>query len=203
MRAAAVVAVLVVSLFVPRAGAAQERNAFVEGFGGLRVSGAPTITPSFGGAVGVGLTPNIQAVGEIGRVGDVLPTTAGTLLALTPVDFRVSAFYGEGGVRFVTDPHAAVRGYVETLGGLARLNSEFGGIGSPTTDAFVNAGLRFLNTTDPIAAVGGGIILQSGPIVANVGYRFSRIFASDAFAGLLTGGNLDVNEVRFGVGVRF
>jgi len=44
--------------------------------------------------------------------------------------------------------------------------------------------------------------VQSGAFVANVGYRFTRIF-DNAEAGLLTGGNLDINELRFGVGFRF
>jgi hypothetical protein len=29
------------------------------------------------------------------------------------------------------------------------------------------------------------------------------VFAKNAFAALLTGGNLDINEARVGVGVRF
>jgi opacity protein-like surface antigen len=93
--------------------------------------------------------------------------------------------------------------YGETLAGVTRLSGSFGGIGSPRTVAIVNTALRFVDTTNPVGAVGAGIILQGGPFVVDVGYRFSRIFARDAFAGLLTGGNLDVNEARIGVGVRF
>lgn len=203
MRGALVITVLVASCAIARVGSAQDRNAFVEGFGGMRLSTVPAPVPSFGATVGGGLTPNIQAIGEFGRVGDVLPGVASSLLAFTPVDFHVSAFYGEGGVRFITDPRAPVRGYVDTLAGIARLNSSFGGIGSATDDALVNIGLRFLNTTDPVASVGGGVIFGGGPLMIDVGYRFRRIFANDAFAGLITGGNLDVNEVHIGVGIRF
>jgi hypothetical protein len=203
MRRAFICGVLLASSFLARAAGAQTHDGFVQGFGGLRVSSAPTTTPSFGGTVGVGLTPNLQAVGEVGRVGDVLPATAESLLSLSPVDFRVSALYGEGGIRLTSDAHSPVRVYGETLAGFTRLNAELGGIGSPTADLLLNIGLRFVNTTSPIAALGGGVILQGGPVMATVGYRFSRIFASDAFAGLLTGGDLDVNEVRFGVGFRF
>ncbi len=203
MRTVTAIVAVFVSLLVPRSGSAQDRHSFAEAFGGVRLSSAPTMTPTFGGEVGVALTPNIQAVGEVGRLGDVLPATADTLLAFTPVDFRVPAFYGEGGVRFTTDPHSAVGAYFETLAGVARLSAGFGGVGSPMTDMLVNTGLVVLTTTDPIAGVGGGIVFQGGSFVANAGYRFSRIFASNSFAALLTAGNLDVNEVRFGVGVRF
>jgi len=57
--------------------------------------------------------------------------------------------------------------------------------------------VRYANSTSPVLDV------QRGPFVATGGYRFSRIFANDAFAALLTGGNLDINEARVGVGVRF
>src|SRR5205807_4089549 len=136
-------------------------------------------------------------------MSDVLPSAIDTAIAFTPADFRVSSLYGMGGIRLITTPYGHVGAYVETLGGVARLSSRFGGVGSPTTDAIVNTALRFVDTTDPVAAVGAGATFQAGSFAAFVGYRFSRIFASDAFASLLTGGNLDVSEVRVGLGIRF
>jgi len=180
------------------------RLSFVEGFGGLRTTTLPALDGSLGGTIGVALTPNIQALGEVGRTNDVLPSTISTILAFAPGDVRVSALYGGGGVRFVTNPYGHLSGYGEALGGIARLNTTFGGVGSTTTDALINIGLRFLDTTDPMAGVGAGVIVQGGPMVMTFGYRFNRIFASDALSGLLaTGGNLDVNELRVGIGVRF
>jgi len=196
--------VLAALSLVPFTAAAQTRTSFVEGFGGLRTTTLPAVSGSLGGTVGVALTPNVQALGEIGRTNDVLPSTFSTILAFTPVDLRVSALYGEGGVRFVTNPFGHVSGYGEALGGVARLNTTFGGVGSDTTDALINIGLRFLDSTDPIASLGAGVVVQGGPVMMTIGYRFNRIFASDAMAGLLAGGgNLDVNEVRVGFGVRF
>lgn len=197
-----VLAFAVLSLFPMRV-SAQDHPSFVQGFGGLRMMSAPGIASSVGGSVGVGLTPNIQAIGEVGRLGNVLPSTINTVLAFTPVDFRVSALYGEGGIRLTTDSRRPASAYVEALAGMTRLSSTFGGVGSPATNALVNTALRFVNTTDRVAGFGSGVVLQRGPFVATGGYRFSRIFANDAFAALLTGGNLDVNEVRVGVGVRF
>jgi hypothetical protein len=203
MRPGCVSIVLIVVCLVPAGAAAQDGHAFVEGVGGLRLTSAPGTSGSVGGIIGASLAPNIQAIGEVGRTSDVLPSAIDTVIAFTPVDFRVSSFYGAGGVRLVTTPHGHVSAYAETLAGVTRLNSRLGGVGSPTTDAIVNTALRFVNTTDPLAAAGVGVIFQAGPLVANVGYRFTRIFASDALASLLTGGNLDVSEVRVGIGVRF
>lgn len=194
--------IVLVACLAATPAAAQDR-AFVQGIGGLRLSSAPGTAASVGGMVGGNLTPNMQAIGEVGRMSDVLPAAIGTTLAFTPATFHVSSLYGLGGIRLITPPLGHVRAYAETLGGVARLNNTFGGIGSPTEDAITNTALRFVNTTDPVAAVGTGVVFQAGSFVANVGYRFSRIFANDALSALVTGGNLDVSEVRVGIGVRF
>ena len=188
---------------VPTLAAAQDGRAFVEGVGGIRLTSAPGTAGSLGVIAGGALTPNIEAIGEVGRMSDVLPPDLATAIAFTPAVFRVSSFYGLGGIRLVTSPYGHVRAYGETLAGFTRLSSSFGGVGSPTTDAVTNTALRFLDTTDAVAAAGGGVSFQAGRLVTSVGYRFSRIFASDALSGLLTGGNLDVSEVRVSVGVRF
>ena len=198
-----ILVVLAALSLIPMHASAQDRPSFVEGFGGVRMSTAPGVASSLGGTIGVALTPGIQAIGEIGRHSNVTPATIATLLALTPVDFRVSALYGEGGVRFVSNPRGHLSGYAEALAGVTRLNATFGGVGSPRTDALVNIALRFFDTTEPLAGVGGGVIMQGGPLVATVGYRFNRIFANESLAGWLGGGRLDVNEVRVGIGVRF
>jgi hypothetical protein len=198
-----ILVVLAALALVPATGSAQTRSSFVGGFGGARVTGSPGVAGSLGGTFGIGLTPGIQAIGEVGRLSDVTPATIESLLALSPVDFRVSAFYGEGGVRFVTNPYGHVSAYGEALAGMSRLNASFGGVGSTRTDAFVNLALRYFDTTEPLAGVGGGVIVQGGPVVATVGYRFNRIFANDALAGFISGGQLDVSEVRVGFGVRF
>jgi len=196
--------VLAALALVPATASAQSRSSFIEGFGGLRTTTLPAVTGSLGGTFGVSLTPNIQAVGEVGRISDVLPSTISTISSFLPVDVHVAAIYGQGGVRLVSNPFGHLSGYGEALAGVTRLNTTVGGVGSATTDALIDIGLRFLDTTDPIAGVGAGVIIQGGPVVATIGYRFSRVFASDALAGLVaSGGYLDVNEVRVGFGFRF
>jgi hypothetical protein len=180
---------------------AQPSRGSVGGFGGLTINGA-TSQSSFGGSVGVDLMPNIQVVGEVGRISDVLPSTIDRLIALTPVDLRVSAFYGEGGVRFLTGARAPVRGYVETTAGFARLSTRFSGIEG--ADSYVNAGLAFFDRTSPMLGVGGGVIMQFGSVLVDAGYRYKRILGSGTLDRVLTGGdNINVNQVRVGVGFRF
>jgi hypothetical protein len=203
MRTGPVSCVLAAVCLVATTARAQDERAFVQGVGGIRMTSAPGIATSLGAMVGGSLTPNIQAVGEFGRLSDVLPPLLDTAISFTPADFQMSALYGVGGVRLTTSPGSHLRAYAETLAGIARLSSTLRGIGSPTTDAIINTALRFADTTDPLAAAGAGVIFESGPLVASVGYRFTRIFADNALAGLITGGNLDINEVRFGIGVRF
>jgi hypothetical protein len=181
---------------------AQDSHAFVQGVGGIRFTSAPGVAGSFGAMVGGSLTPNIDAVGEFGWMSDVMPPLLDTAVSFAYPDFQMSALYGVGGVRLLTSPAGHVRAYGETVGGIARLSSTLRGSDSPV-DTIVNTALTFVNTTEPVAAAGGGIIFQGGSVVANVGYRFTRIFAGDTLAGLLTGGNLDINEVRVGIGIRF
>jgi hypothetical protein len=188
---------------VPLSASAQDRPSFIEGFGGVRMTSAPGVATSLGGTFGVALTPGVQAIGEVGRQSDVMPSTIASIVALSPVDFRISSFYGEGGVRFVTNPRGHLSGYGEALAGVTRLSASYGELSNARLDALLDIGLRFFNTTEPIAGVGGGVIIQGGPLVATVGYRFNRIFADESLMRLISGGRFDVNEVRVGFGVRF
>jgi opacity protein-like surface antigen len=182
---------------------AQDRTGFVQGFGGLRLGTVATNDTVLGGMVGGQLTPNIEIIGEAGRLSNVLPNTAETLLAFSPIPFRLSAWYGEGGLRFITSNGSGIRPYVETSAGFARMQNSLGDVGSPLANGLTAVGLRFLDRTDPIATVGGGLQLGNGPVVADVGYRYRRIFASDLADAFFTGGRLDTNEVRVGIGFRF
>jgi Outer membrane protein beta-barrel domain len=192
---------LMLSCLASAAAWAQPSRGSVVGFGGLTINGA-TSQPSFGGAVGVDLMPNIQVVGEVGRISNVLPSTLNQLIALTPVDLKVSAFYGEGGVRLLTGAHAPVRGYVETTAGFARLSTRFSGIDG--VDSYVNTGLAFFDRTSPMLGVGGGVVMQFGSVLLDVGYRYKRIMGNGTLDRVLTGGdNINVNQLRLGVGFRF
>jgi hypothetical protein len=194
---AAALSVLPISAF------AQANQSFIQGFGGLRLATAPALTPTVGGTVGVGLTPHIQVIGEVGHIDDVLPSTIETLMTVSPVTIRRSALYGEGGVRLNTGPVGHLGLYGETLFGAARLNTSVSGLGSARTDAIANLALRFVNTTSRMGALGTGVILQGGPVVATLGYRYTRFFSDNVLDTLLSAGRSDINEARVSFGFRF
>jgi hypothetical protein len=185
-------------LILPPAALAQRSH--VEGFGGLTF-GDVTSSSIFGGNIAVPLSDSLQIIGEGGRMTDLMPSMAGTLLDFTPVDLRVSAWYGEGGVRFIA-PGGAVRPYVETTAGFARLGPVFEGAGS-RADAAINTALHFIRRNEPLLSAGGGVVLQGGPVFLDLGYRYKKIFAGDSLQSVLTGGDIGVNQLRIGAGVRF
>ena len=189
----------------PAAAMAQDGTASAIGFGGTSLNSFSTSASKvdFGFNVAKELTPNIQVVGEFGRIGNMLPSLSSGLLAFTPYDISVSAFYGEGGVRLLAAPDSGVSPYVEATAGIARLSPHVSGFGS-TPDTLLGVGLGFLRSTDPILGVGGGFMLRGGPVVADVGYRYKQVAGSDSLVSLLGAGqNLRAHQVRFGIGVRF
>jgi opacity protein-like surface antigen len=200
MRRFPIVAALAAAAFVvPSAARAQER-AQLGAFGGLTF-GNTTSASTFGGGIGAPLASNMQIVAEGGRLEDVMPSSIGTLLGFTPVDFRVSAWYGEAGVRFLASSHSALRPYAEATAGFARLRSGFSGAGR--ADPFVNTALRFFDRTEPLLGAGGGVMISGGPLTLDLGYRYKKILASDSLQSLVTGGSIDVSQARVGIGVRF
>ena len=196
---------LVAVCLAPAAASAQDRTASAVGFGGTSLKSFSTSASKvdFGFNVAKELTPNIQVIGEFGRIGNMLPSLASGILAFTPYDVSVSAFYGEGGLRLLAAPDSGVSPYVEATAGIARLSPHLSGFGS-TPDAILGAGLGFLRSTEPILGVGGGFMLRGGPVVADVGYRYKQVAGSDSLVNMLGAGqNLRAHQVRFGIGVRF
>jgi opacity protein-like surface antigen len=202
MRTTPLTAILFAALFVTSAASAQEPRASVSGFGGIGMGSFTTPNANFGGVIAGDLTPNIQLLGEVGRLGDILPSTTQTLFDLSPVSLDVSAFYAQGGVR-LTRASSAVRPYAEAAAGIAKLQPRVTGLEPGLTSAIVDTGLRFLNRTAPIASVGGGVTLHAGNFVADLGYRYHQVFSDSWMEALALGGRLSTNEVRVGVGVRF
>ena len=205
MRQLLMVSATLIVLTVPSAARAQDGNTSVQGFGGLTFGTSSVLGTStastFGGNIAAGLTPNIQIVGEVGRLSDIKPPLL-DLLDFTPFDLRVSAWYGEAGVRFIASPHSNVRPYAEATAGMARLNTGLSGFGG-RTDAVLDAGLGFLNRTEPLLGVGGGIVLQGGPIALDIGYRYKKIMATGVASALNARNDYQVNQVRIGLGIRF
>lgn len=190
---------------VPRSSSAQTS---LDGFGGLSLSQISSFNDStvpfdFGGRVGFEVAPGFQLVGEFGRLGNVLPEIVSLPLSFAPVSLRVSAFYGEGGVRLLAPTRSVIRPYVEGTAGVAHLQFGIGGLGA-TGDAIARAALNLVDTSDPVLGGGGGILIQSGPLNVDLGYRYKRILTEEGFGSLVSlGQNLQSHQVRFGIGVRF
>jgi hypothetical protein len=201
MRITSFAAILLATLLVTSTASAQEARASVQGFGGLGMGSFTTPNANFGGAITADLTPNVQVIGEAGRLSNILPSTTQTLFDLSPIGVSASAFYAQGGIR-LTSGSGVLRPYGEASGGIARLTPHVTGLdGLP--GALTNVGLAFLNRTAPIGTLGGGVTLHAGNFVADAGYRHHRVFSDSWMQALALGGNLSTNEVRFGVGVRF
>ena len=199
-----IIVLLVFVCALPAAASAQG-NSSVQGFGGLTFGtsdfGRSAMSANLGGAISTALTSNIEIVGEVGRMSDIKPPLY-ELLDLTPFDLRVSAWYGQGGVRLIASRTRAVRPYAEATAGVARLRAGVSGFGG-RTDSLINAALGFVNRTEPMLGLGGGVVLGAGPLAVDVGYRYKRILAGGVASALNAGEAYQVNEARIGVGVRF
>jgi hypothetical protein len=186
---------------LPAAAFAQGTSSIV-GFGGYSLNGFGSHSPSVGGTVTYRLIPELQIVGEVGRIGNVLPTMSDTVFSLTEIGIGVSAFYGEGGVRLVA-PTGALAPYAEATAGFARLDINSARLGVAGNLA-TSLALGLVGHTTPIASVGGGLLARGGPLVLDIGYRYKQLFADDVLQAILGFGQpLHAHEVRAGVGVRF
>ena len=182
-------------------GLAFAQNVHVQGFGGVTVRGLGT-APTVGGNIAVPLGSHVQVIGEGGVMDDIMSPTLASLLDFTPVDLRLRAYYGQGGVRILGSSDSVVRPYAEATAGFARLRTDFAGAGLQP-DAITNAALQFLDTTRPMLGVGTGVMIQGGPVVVDLGYRFNKISAGNAVQSALAGGDFGVHQFRFGLGFRF
>ena len=148
---------------------AQTRGGQVEGFGGMTV-GSTTDATTFGGSVAFPLGDNVQIIGEAGRMDDIKSGLLDVVDDLALFNVRLSAWYGEAGIRFIASPRSVVRPYVEATGGFARVTPGVSGAG--TIGAVTNTALNFLASNEPMFGAGGGLILQGGPVIVDVGYRY-------------------------------
>lgn len=178
-------------------------GATLGGFGGLSISNLEAQRPSLGGTVTIPLVPQLQIVGEVGRIGNVLPTRAGTIFSVAQTQLHASAFYGEGGIRLIAAPRSAVTPYGEATAGVARLDvgsDRFGTLGNAAT----SLALGLVGRTTPVASLGGGLLLRGGPVVFDLGYRYKQLFADPVLQDVLgLGEPLRAHELRAGIGVRF
>jgi opacity protein-like surface antigen len=188
------------ALLVASTASAQDRSQ-VGAFGGFTF-GSTTSATTFGGTVRAPLAGGMEIVGEAGRLEDVMPSTLGTLLDFTPVDVRLSAWYGEAGIRFTAPARSHVTPYAEATAGFARLQTGFSGVGR--VDPFVRTALRFLDRTEPMLGAGAGIAVTGGPLTLDLGYRYKKILAANSPQSLLVAGDdIGVSQLRIGIGFRF
>lgn len=189
-------------LLLASSAAAQTRGGHIEGFGGTTF-GTSASAPTFGASVAVPLGDNLQILGEAGRLTDIKASLLDTALDFTDLDVGMSAWYAEGGLRFIGSRHSTIRPYVQATAGVARLKPSVGLDG--WLGAVTNTGLSYLGQTEPLVGAGGGVIVQGGPLVVDLGYRYKRILSDGGLSSAFALGNdgFDVNQVRVGVGVRF
>jgi opacity protein-like surface antigen len=160
-----------------------------------------TAAPTFGGSVAVPLGRSVQIFGEGGKLADLTFMPIDALTDLTGVDVRVSAYYGQAGVRILMGSGRAVRPYGEVSAGVARLHTGVSGLGA--TGALIDTALGFTDRTEPILGLGAGLMVESGPMVIDLGYRYKHISGGDVVQQALTGGDLGISQFRLGLGVRF
>jgi hypothetical protein len=170
-------------------------------FGTSSILGTSTGAPALGGVFTTALTDNVHVVGEMGRLSDIQPSLY-DLLELTPAEFKLSAWYWEGGVRFVASPNHAVRPYAEATAGVARMRAGLTGFGD-RVDPFINSALVFLNRNEPLLGGGAGVLLEHGPLSVDIGYRYKKITAGGVASYINAGDAYQINEMRLGIGVRF
>ena len=175
----------------------------VTGFGGVSINGSESGAADLGGTLSFQLTPGVELLGEVGRVGNILPALSDTVFGVTNSGLRASAFYGEGGVRFRLAPHANISPYAEATAGLSRLSvtsTRFG----PLVNGAASAALTLLGRTGPVAGVGGGVLFGAGPVVIDLGYRYKQFFPGEPLETVLgLGQPLRSHHLRAGFGVRF
>lgn len=190
----------VISVAVPAASFAQNGGQ-IQGFAGLTLRDFnPSSTA--GGSVAVRVTDNVQIFAEGGRLSNITWAPLAELINISPIDARVSANYGEAGIRILMSRNRAVRPYAEASAGFARLNLGLKGLGD-RTDPIVNAALGLFDTTQPMYGAGAGVLVQGGPVLLDLGYRVHKIRAGNTVQRALTGGDLTVQQMRLGIGFRF
>jgi opacity protein-like surface antigen len=171
---------------------AQTERGFVRGFGGVTF-GTAEVSSVFGGGGGVNVGPNVQIVGEIGRIQDVLPSELQddldffiTVLSLElgvpiSVDVKAPAIYGLGGLRFNVPTAGRVRPFVEGQVGVANISfhvdAEVAGI-DISQEVEDEADLD--NESEVLLGLGGGLNLAlTDTLGIDLGYRYGRIFTDD------------------------
>jgi hypothetical protein len=189
---------VVVLLLMPHPARAQERG-FASGLGAVTFG---TVTGTdIAGRVGAAPSRHVMIFGELGRMTDALPKTdqqtitdnASALAAseggIATVLGHVPVVYGTGGVRINGTTRNRVTPFAEAAFGFAHVTNTLS-----VTVSGTDVSPQVLTTpltsrpsqTDPLMSLGGGVSFAAGTRTAiDIGYRYSRIFATDQ--GINTG----------------
>jgi hypothetical protein len=178
---------LAVISLIPATAFAQGRPWFVGGLGG--VTFGTVSSGAVGAQFGVQVRPNIFVIGEIGRIGNVTPSSIQDLVdeivAEAPdLDLEMSApaTYGFGGVRFVM-PRQPVSPFVEGGVGFGHISLKIDKaevFGIDLKDLFADEFGAEDSSTELLLTLGGGVHGRlSGSLGLDVGYRYIRIATDD------------------------
>jgi len=163
----------------------------LRGFGG--VSFMSETGGIFGAGLGVRLGPHLEAIGEVGRLTNILPRRiqreldqAARLMQPTygplSIDASAPAVYTFGGLRTTWTANTRVAFFVDGGGGVAHGTSAIEArAGSTDVSSSVRAALRIKHSeTRGLVTVGGGVVVPlTGRLGLDLGYRYMRIFTDD------------------------
>jgi opacity protein-like surface antigen len=152
------------------------------------------------GAVGAALSPTLLLIGEMGRMGDIVPETMRSgieesaqraeqiLSVVTGRPFEVSgeatmpATYGTAGLRYTIPRRAKSRPYVGAQIGFAKVSPTIRLLigGDDVTRNFLPAQDVPTARTRLVMGFGSGLSIEiAPPLRLDLGYRYSRLFVEE------------------------
>lgn len=169
---------------------------------------------SFGGELGITVTPSLQVFIEAGRVRDAATTDIGAAAqaiagsvaqSAANVSFKVKepVSFGLVGIRYLVPVSSRAQPYVMGGGGVARVTSDFSVAvgGADVTGNLSQYGVVLGSdlsgsVTKPMVGVGAGVAWPIWEyLVVDFQYRYGRVFTE--------GQATNINRAGVGVGVRF
>ena len=179
-------------LLVMASPALAQSAGFVRGFGGVSFFTEPGAL--VGATVGIRITDALAAIGDVGRMTNILPRSIQRDVDLiaqeigdffgapVTIDLEAPALYTFGGLRFSHALSSGLRVFAEGGAGIARGTSDITArVGSTDVSPQVTDLLQLKESaTEPLLALGGGLWMAlSDHLSADVGYRYFRIFTDD------------------------
>jgi opacity protein-like surface antigen len=164
----------------------------LRGFGG--VSFMSETGGTFGAGLGVRLGAHLEAIGEVGRLTNMLPRQIQrdidrATLQMRPtfgpqlsIDLSAPAVYTFAGLRTTWSAGSRLALFVDGGGGVAHGTSDIDAhVGSNDVSSSVRAALRIKHSeTRGLVTVGGGVLVPlTDRLGLDLGYRYMRIFTDD------------------------